>query len=141
MAREPAPKSPTPPFIKWKPLKTAGDQAKENKERRESSKKHSKERVEEIQEPESERSVSYRSPSPLPCPAPKSKTPLLPKYLVDGRTAYYICRVSAWLLPRSYLYFYRVVSGKFNTLLMVGKSRKFAGNPAPAPAPAPAPSS
>lgn len=69
------PKSPSPPpFIKWKPLR-----------------KNLSQSPAAVQEgSREERVVSYRSSSPQPVPAPA--LPSLPKYMLDGRVAYYICQ-------------------------------------------------
>ena len=77
-------RSPSPPFIKWKPLRKPIEKAWE--EEGQVVARKGKEQI---------RVVSYRSPSPskpVPPPSVKARASNLPKYMLDGRTAYYICR-------------------------------------------------
>ena len=76
-------RSPSPPFIKWKPLRKPMEKAWEEDE------------VGAKKGKEENRVVSYRSPSspkPVPPPSVKARASNLPKYMLDGKVAYYICR-------------------------------------------------
>ena len=76
-------RSPSPPFIKWKPLRKPIEKTWEEDE--EVARKGKEEN----------RVISYRSPSPpkpVPPPSVKARASNLPKYMLDGRVAYYICR-------------------------------------------------
>ena len=78
-------RSPSPPFIKWKPLRKPMEKAWEEEEEGGQSRKGKIDN----------RVVSYRSPSPpkpVPPPSVKARASNLPKYMLDGRVAYYICK-------------------------------------------------
>ena len=78
-------RSPSPPFIKWKPLRKPIEKTWDEGEV-----------VETRKGKEDNRVVSYnRSPSPpmpVPPPSVKARASNLPKYMLDGKVAYYICR-------------------------------------------------
>ena len=79
-------RSSSPPFIKWKPLRKPIEKVEVVEKQGKKGEIMLNDRV-----------VSYRSPSPprpLPVPPPnvKARASNLPKYMLDGRVAYYICR-------------------------------------------------